>query len=159
MQVNNLKTAWFSDGTRRLKVPHCILEELSSHEQRPDRNESGGILLGLVFKCHDEILGLGAPNKADKAKLFSFIRRKNPAQRKINQAWNRSGGYVVYLGEWHTHPGSDPTPSGQDRKMIESSLRTTLMEIEYLYLVIAGGNGSVWVGRQDRNGLSILKAE
>ncbi|MCI0356409.1 MAG: Mov34/MPN/PAD-1 family protein [Acidobacteria bacterium] len=136
-----------------------ILEELSAHERRPARNESGGILLGLVFKDHDEIIELGAPIKTDKAKLFSFTRRKSPAQRKINYAWNTSGGHVVYLGEWHTHPGSRPTPSTQDRKMIENALRTTLMEIEYLYLVIAGDNRSFWVGRQDRSGLSTLKAE
>lgn len=157
--MNGPNHAWFSDGTRRLKVPHSILEELSAYERRPARNEGGGILLGLVFEDHDEILELAAPNKTDKAKLFSFTRRKNPAQRKINYAWNTSGGHVVYLGEWHTHPGSIPTPSTQDKKMIENALRTTLMEIEYLYLVIAGDNRSMWVGRQDRSGLSSLKAE
>lgn len=159
MQVNDPSIAWFSDGIRRLKVPRSMLEELLARERRPARNESGGILLGLVFKHHDEILELGSPNKTDRTKLFSFTRRKNPAQRKINYAWNTSGGYVVYLGEWHTHPGSSPTPSTQDRKMIENTLRTTLMEIEYLYLVIAGDNRSMWVGRQDRSGLSTLKAE
>lgn len=157
--MNRPSNTWFSDGTRRLKVPQSIIDDLSAYERRPARNESGGILLGLVFNDHDEILELGAPNNTDIAKLFSFTRRKNPAQRKINYAWNTSGGHVVYLGEWHTHPGSIPTPSTQDKKMIENALQTALMEIEYLYLVIAGDNRSMWVGRQDRSGLSSLKAE
>jgi len=157
--VNGPNNVWFSDGTRRLKVPHSILDELSAYERRPARNEGGGILLGLVFEDYDEILELVAPNKTDKTKLFSFTRRKNPAQRKINYAWNTSGGYVVYLGEWHTHPRNSPIPSTQDRKMIENALRTTLIEIEYLYIVIAGDNRTMWLGRQDRRGLSTLKAE
>jgi integrative and conjugative element protein (TIGR02256 family) len=159
MQREALKVMWYSDGIRRLKIAQKVLGELWNYEQRGDRNESGGVLLGLAFKDYDEILGMAAPSRDDKARLFSFIRRKNPAQRKINRAWNSSGGYVIYLGEWHTHLGGNPAPSGQDRRMIENALRTTLMEIDYLYLVIAGSNRSLWIGRQEMKGLKMIEPE
>ena len=156
MHSEALDVVWYSDGIRRLKISRRVLDELYTYEQHGNRNESGGILLGFVFKDYDEILALGAPSRNDKAVFFSFIRRKYPAQQKINRAWNRSGGYIIYLGEWHTHPRSDPTPSEQDTRMIKNALQKTLMEIDYLYLVIAGGNTSVWIGRQDRKGLKML---
>ena len=156
MQSETLDVVWYSDGIRKLKIPQRFLDELYAYGQRGGRRENGGILLGLVFKDYDEILELGAPSQSDKAGLFSFIRRRKPAQQKINRVWNISGGYVIYLGEWHTHPRSDPTPSEQDRRMIENTLQKTLMEIDYLYLVIAGSNRSIWIGRQDRKGLKML---
>ena len=159
MRSETLDVVWYSDGIRRVKIPQRVLDEFCTYEQRKDRNESGGILLGLVFKDYDEILELGVPSRNDKAGLFSFIRRKKPVQQKINRAWNTSGGYIIYLGEWHTHPRSDSTPSEKDRRMIENALQKTLMEIDYLYLVIAGSNRSVWIGRQERKGLKILNPE
>jgi proteasome lid subunit RPN8/RPN11 len=140
MQREALKVMWYSDGIRRLKIAQKVLGELWNYEQRGDRNESGGVLLGLAFKDYDEILGMAAPSRDDKARLFSFIRRKN-------------------LGEWHTHLGGNPAPSGQDRRMIENALRTTLMEIDYLYLVIAGSNRSLWIGRQEMKGLKMIEPE
>lgn len=150
---------FYSDGIKRLKVPSRILQELAAYEQFPDRKEKGGILLGFTYKDYDEILELSQPSKADKIGLFSFVRRKTPAQKKINKAWNESGGYLIYLGEWHTHPRNAPTPSNQDLSMIENSLKTTKMEIPYLYLVIAGTNNTIWIGRQEKNGLHILAEE
>ena len=157
MQEKKIEDVWYSDGIRKLKVPRWVLEKMSLCEQNIDRNERGGILLGLVFKDHDEVVEFGKPAKSNKSKYFSFIRRKNPAQKIINDAWNQSGGYIVYLGEWHTHPGSDPFPSGQDKIMIEKVFRTTRMEIDYLYLIIAGANKSYWIGRQDNKELKTLK--
>ena len=159
MHSEALDVVWYSDGIRRLKISRSVLDELYTYEQRRNRNESGGILLGLIFKDYDEVLALGAPSGNDRARLFSFIRRKKPAQQKINRAWNHSGGYAIYLGEWHTHPRSDPAPSEQDERMIENALQKTLMEIDYLYLVIAGGDRSVWIGRQNRKGLRMLAPE
>ena len=159
MQKKDIDAIWFSDGTRRLRITRRILDELFAFEQRPDGKESGGILLGLVFKDHDEILKLGKPSKRDKRGLFSFIRRKESSQGKIDAAWNKSGGHVVYLGEWHTHPGSDPFPSHQDEKMIQNAVLITQMEIGYLYLLVVGVDKSYWVGRQDRKRLGVMRVE
>jgi len=157
MQQENLDEIWLSDGIRSLMIPSVLLDKLITYVNRKNHREQGGILLGLVFEDHDEITNFISPSKADRADLLSFIRRRKPAQRKINKAWNKSGGHVIYLGEWHTHPGSGPSPSRQDRHMIKETLQTTQMEISYLYLVIAGEKGAYWVGRQDNCDLRTLK--
>ena len=155
-EVNYL---WYYGGSRQLKVPIHILNELAINEQRKDHKESGGILLGYTYEDYDEILELGHPSKADKSRLFSFIRKKKNAQTKINKAWNQSGGHLIYLGEWHTHPGHIPDPSSQDLNMIKNMLRTTRMEISHLYLIIAGINFTYWIARQEMNELFVLTEE
>ena len=150
---------WYSDGRRRLKLSSDLLELLSAYEKTSDRRERGGILLGRVFDNYDEIVEIVAPSKTDKSKLFSFIRRKYPAQKKINRRWAKGDGYVIYLGEWHTHPNADPYPSSQDRMMIKRTMEKTIMAIKYLYLVIGGINESVWVGRQARASLRTMIRE
>jgi integrative and conjugative element protein (TIGR02256 family) len=156
MQQENLDNIWLSDGIRGLMIPCGLLDKLTSHINRTHCREQGGILLGLVFKDHDEIVEFASPSRADRTGLLSFIRRRKPAQRKINKAWNKSGGYVIYLGEWHTHPGSAPWPSQQDCQMIKETLQTTQMEIDHLYLVIVGKGGAYWAGRQDNDDLRTL---
>jgi len=156
MREQGLNDIWFSDESRRLRVPLWILEKLSRYTGQRSRLELGGILLGRTFKEHDEITELVGPSRKDVAGLFSFLRKKEPAQEQINTAWNKSGGHVVYLGEWHTHPGNEPTPSVQDRDMIRQAVRTTEMELEYLYLMIGGKGGSCWIGRQTAGRPAVL---
>jgi len=43
--------------------------------------------------------------------------------------------------------------------MIEDALQKALMEINYLYLVIAGSSRSVWIGREDRKAVKMLESE
>ena len=159
MQKERLDSVWYTDGIRRVGIGRSVLDQLAEAEQDIQQKESGGILLGLLFENHDEILTLGKPSRTDKRGLLSFLRRRSPAQRRINSAWNKSGGYVVYFGEWHTHPGHDPTPSRQDLDMIKNAVLSTEMEINHLYLIIAGTNGSYWVGRQKKRKLEVLKLE
>jgi integrative and conjugative element protein (TIGR02256 family) len=156
VQEQGLDRIWFSNGARKLSVPLRALDRLFVYAERKDRPEKGGILLGRVFKDHDEITNLAGPSRSDIANFFSFLRKKEPAQKCINRAWNSSGGYTVYLGEWHTHPGYDPSPSKQDKNMISDVLRNTQMELEYLYLIIGGKDKSCWIGRQDKVGLKHL---
>jgi len=158
MQKEGVNDIWFSDGIRRLRITCRVLEELFSYAERNDRLESGGIILGLVFENHDEVIQLVKPSKTDICSLFSFVRKMKPAQRRINKAWNKSGGHLIYLGEWHTHPRRDPAPSGQDRTMIRNALLSTEIEIDYLYLIIAGHNKSYWIGRQDNKDLRTLNS-
>ena len=159
MRKKEVTAIFFSDGIRRLQLPGRALDRLCAYERQSGRVELGGILLGQAFCHHDEVVHVCAPSRDDVPGLFSFLRRKRPAQRKISRAWSKSGGHLIYLGEWHTHPGSEALPSGVDRRMIKRALRRTRMEIEYLYLIIAGKEGSCWVGRQDREGLIPLQAE
>lgn len=155
MHENNEYT-WYSDGCHAITTLTAIFDEKLLYSRQKGMHEKGGIVLGTMYEKHDEIIKLAGPHKRDKSGLFSFIRRKEPAQRIIDKAWNRSGGHVVYLGEWHVHPGCNPIPSTRDRKMIRKAFLTTQMEIDHIYMIIFGGDRSCWIGRQDNDGLHQL---
>lgn len=79
------------------------------------RDETGGWLLGYwaadrtaVVLTHATPAGpRGAPDGVR-------ISDEGHADR-FQEAWDRSGGHVTFLGDWHTHPGGVPLPSSTDR--------------------------------------------
>lgn len=144
---------------RKLKISSSVINKFKKFEKIIKKQESGGILLGRVYREYDEIEDISFPHKLDKSGPFSFLRAKAPAQKVINSKWKESKGEQIYLGEWHTHNEEDPCPSGVDKKMICETRRDTKMEIEYLYLIIVGVKNSFWVGLQDEKGLWELGAE
>jgi len=145
------------DGThRRLLISPEAVEVLMRLRQQDGGHENGGILLGRVYPGHDEILRVTTPTEHDKRSLFGFVRSRIPAQRAIDAAWKQSQGTLIYLGEWHTHLEIGPRPSRADRRMIRRQLKTTIMEIEHLYLVIVGSSGTLWAGRCNSSGLKAL---
>jgi integrative and conjugative element protein (TIGR02256 family) len=109
--------------------------------------------LGNVAEDYFEIMDVTVPNRFDLGNFFSFVRARIPAQLRINKAWKKSSGSKIYLGEWHTHHEVKPSPSLDDRQMIAKAFKETKMEIDFLYLIIVGLNGTYWVGKQTGNGL------
>jgi len=85
----------------------------------PTRHETGGWLLGYwavdraaVVLTHATPPGpRGAPDGVSISDVGHAAR--------FQEAWDRSGGHVTFLGDWHTHPGGVPLPSGTDRAAME----------------------------------------
>lgn len=141
------------ESNRTLRVSGRVIKIFEEHEQKKSYGEAGGILLGHVAKDYVEITNITTPNRFDLRNFFTFVRAKIPAQLRINRAWKKSSGIMIYLGEWHTHREINPAPSLEDQKMILKVFKETLMEIDFLYLIIVGLNGTYWVGKQTGNGL------
>ena len=80
-------------------------------------HEAGGVLLGRYSVGSEDIVIESAttPQARDKSSRHRFHRAKQPHQKLIDGAWEKSGGVTTYLGEWHTHPEEVPTPSAIDR--------------------------------------------
>ena len=136
-----------------------VLEQFYRFEQKKECNESGGILLGYVTKECEYIRQITTPNKYDYSESRIFIRKKEPAQKRINKYWKISKESLIYLGEWHTHCEINPKPSLHDINMIQSTLLITNMEIDFLYLIIVGMNNTFWIGKCTKNGLEQLYKE
>jgi integrative and conjugative element protein (TIGR02256 family) len=111
--------------------------------------ESGGVLLGrhLHEDGHVVVDAVTTPMRGDRATRHSFHRSHAPHQRAIDEAWERSKGSCVYLGEWHTHPEPDPHPSTIDLDDWRRRLREDDVEAPYLFFVIVGQTRiSAWEG-------------
>jgi integrative and conjugative element protein (TIGR02256 family) len=141
-----------------LELTDKVLDDFDKQRQTGNRKESGGILLGEVFGTKVVIEQISTPNLWDKAGRFFFIRNARRAQTLVDTAWSQSNGTLIYLGEWHTHPVSNPFPSYEDRDLIYNMLKYSKMEIDFLFLVIVGvGEKDFYVGYQKGRILSKLK--
>ena len=159
MWKRRVKHLEFSDRIRRVRISSRVLKVFRKYEQKDEELESGGILLGNIYDDYDSIIKITLPNQLDTREFNFFNRSKIPAQLQINKSWKRSNGYLIYLGEWHTHSEINPHPSITDIKMIKKTFRETEMKINYLYLIIVGIESTVWIGRQYSTGLVRLEGK
>ena len=121
-----------------------VLNYILDHKQDiSDRPEAGGILLGYRRGSHLHVTSATSPQPRDRQSRFRF-RRCDPAHQDLALLqWKASGNRVDYLGEWHTHPVSDPTPSSLD--LAEWKKIYGRKNCNMLFL-IAGTANAFWLG-------------
>jgi integrative and conjugative element protein (TIGR02256 family) len=118
-------------------------------------SEAGGVLLGrMLLHSSDVIIDAAtAPNPEDQATRVSFHRAVRPAQMAVERAWGETEGRANYLGEWHTHPEDEPSPSRTDVTNWKRIVKTAQYEQDMLFFLIAGRRAiRVWeLPRRGRN--------
>lgn len=126
-------------GTLRIG-PKAVAKIDNQLQTRHDACEAGGVLLGrIIVERPDFIVDVvTGPTKEDKRTPTNFVRAEQPTQSIIVKAWRNSRGERNYLGEWHTHPENDPTPSPIDRANWRRLARTAQFDQEVLFFIIAG---------------------
>ncbi len=105
-----------------------------------DGLETGGLLLGR--KLPDNVfLVLQATNGGPNAKRSrsSFSPDTEYLNRCIERA-ERAG--ILFLGQWHLHPGSISKPSGGDERTIEQTIATSNLDYFAALIVNVDGDGS-----------------
>lgn len=126
---------------KRLKIDSAALARVAVYKQfAPHHHEAGGVLLGRHLLDSSDIVvdEITEPMSGDTRSRFQFRRGQKSHQRRIDDAWLASGGTCVYLGEWHTHPEPDPTPSSTDLKDWRRRLRADVFDGDELYFLIVG---------------------
>jgi len=146
----------------RLKLGTDALGQMLAFRQSRKRDpEAGGVLLGrhLNEGGHVIVDAVTTPMPGDHATRHSFHRTHAPHQRAIDEAWSRSGGCSVYLGEWHTHPEPDPHPSSIDLDDWRRRLREDDVEAACLFFIIVGQEQvAAWEGVRPAGPLRRLAA-
>lgn len=130
-----------------------VLNVMDKHAQiKPTAPEQGGILLGRFYEDKVVIEKISTPTDLDKCSRYNFERHKLSAQIVVNyEFFNNS--QIMYLGEWHTHPEDNPTPSAVDLKMIKEQFTKNKITVPFLLLVIKGRK-KTFVGIQNANNLT-----
>ncbi|MFC4349603.1 Mov34/MPN/PAD-1 family protein [Kordiimonas lipolytica] len=105
-------------------------------------NETGGILIGSYRGHHIDITSSTVQQSKDVASRFRFHRKDKNHHGIAMKAWEQSGGFQTYLGEWHSHPEAHPTPSGIDAS---SWIRATEAIGKKMVFIIVGRQ-STWIG-------------
>lgn len=87
---------------------------LSIIEENPRKVEIGGIIIGHYDTAFQNatVTEFTGPPEDSKAGRFRFYRGIKGLRNLLQQYWKERNEY--YLGEWHLHPGSSPSPSYTD---------------------------------------------
>jgi integrative and conjugative element protein (TIGR02256 family) len=102
------------------------------------RHEVGGILLGSYRGRHLHIVDMTGPQAGDRGSRTRFHRTPKGHQAYARSLWRRSKGHVTHIGEWHSHPEPQPSPSLIDRA---SWVQTRQEQRRALAFVIIGNRG------------------
>jgi len=109
-------------------------------------HEAGGILMGLRRGRHIEITFATTPKREDRRTRTAFHRLSLFHHWFAIRAWHRFGRKLDYVGEWHTHPEHDPSPSPVDRAEWAKLMRSNRSDFVFMILGISG----LWLGLSNR---------
>lgn len=87
--------------------------------------ETGGVLFGYRDDESLVITEATGPGPRARHRRTWFEPDTAYCQAQLSIVYQRTGGAVSYLGEWHTHPCGSTRPSQQDLKSC-SPLRKTM---------------------------------
>lgn len=146
-----------------LKLDGRTVARLRRYAQRASGDpEAGGVLLGRHLRNSTDIVVdvVSEPAEDDRRTRFAFFRSKHAHQAIIDKRWFDSRGTCVYLGEWHTHPEPDPTPSRTDLAQWRRHLRSDDVDDVHIYFLIVGQTTvAVWQGARKSGRIVQLKLE
>lgn len=123
-----------------LEIDSAIIEQLRKICVAAKTSETGGILIGQYSAGLDNaIVKTATPPPPDsKASKTWFDRGVKGLHNILSHSWNNLGTY--YLGEWHFHPFSAPTPSSQDKRQMKQIANNKKYNCPEPILLIIGGN-------------------
>lgn len=149
-------SSWATEDRKMLlHFSETTIDAFLRHIQTSDLDcEAGGILLGSVHGTHMLIEQATVPTTRDKRFRYLFERMPFGHEAIALARWTASQGTIRYLGEWHTHPENNPTPSTLDRaewhrlsssRRDKRSMLAVIVGRERLYveLVPSSGRGPV----------------
>ena len=134
---------WSTDGAFGLLVPGGMLEDLYSRCERAGSMETGSILVGYYKRGNSLAVVSDTPETPpDSVSGSTFFDRGTRGLRKLLKRLWRKRRY--YLGEWHYHPHSAPTASGQDHRQMHEFAEDQRYRCPEPILLIVGGSDPNW---------------
>lgn len=103
-------------------------------------HETGGILVGKYSPDlrTARITGASTAPADGRSGRTQFVRGIRGLQAWLAQLWARRSGH--YLGEWHFHPYSDPSPSLQDVRQMADIANSPSYHCRQPVLLVVGGD-------------------
>jgi integrative and conjugative element protein (TIGR02256 family) len=133
--------AWSEDEKYGLRVPAKVIRKMLNLCLVSVGNETGGILIGYYNRQRDcaIVTGCSEPPEDSKRGMNFFHRGIQGLQKWINKLWKLEQRRY-YLGEWHFHPFSNPSPSSTDTKQMKINAKDKSYSCSEPILFIIGGD-------------------
>ncbi|UWS28927.1 CBASS system CD-NTase/cGAS isopeptidase Cap3 [Erwinia pyrifoliae] len=151
MNMNEL--VFIDNSDNHVVIMSEVVQLLNSYRQTHYAStEAGGVLIGERRGQHIVITNISEPGPGDIRSRNQVERKGDHHQQKVDELFHQSDGFLVYLGEWHTHPEDFPQPSRTDIKSWMSGLKA----METKVMLIMGRKG-VWVGKKHGDNIASLR--
>lgn len=139
----NLTIAARSVTNPRVLISNSAFDSIAAYAAKiGGRHEVGGLLLGHRRGDDLEIVDATFPSRLDRSTRTSYVRRDPSHQLIMTKRWVASRFRTDWVGEWHTHPESNPSPSMTDVSTWRRQVKGRSTQMSYLIL----GFDSLWLG-------------
>lgn len=100
-----------------VRIPEDLLEDIRTKTKVSGKNENGGYLVGFISEKRKTVYILDHFLPRDSGRGPTQLRLGTSGVKVFFDEWNkRSGGQVIYLGDWHSHPNGSVERSEQDKQ-------------------------------------------
>ncbi len=131
-------------------IESAVVHHLVNHRQLlPENPEVGGQLFGIFEKDRVRVSLATGPRHGDQGSRFSFFPRRSQENAEIKRCF-RMG--LHYLGDWHTHPECNPSPSSIDLASMVDCFRKSKHQLSHFIMLIVGQDelpNHWWVSAHD----------
>lgn len=125
-----------NDADINIRFEEEVLALFERYKQLDGKSlEAGGQLFARLNSKEVIVSKATGLREGDKRGRFLFWPNRSKEQTEINDL-HREGYH--YVGDWHTHPESIPTPSSTDLKNILECYNQSKHDLRYFIMVIVG---------------------
>jgi len=139
------------NSDHKIIIGEDVLETLSGYRQKKNDPEAGGLLFAKFKFPEVHIVEASPPNDKDKRWKTLFMPNRI-IQRHLIKKQFKEGCH--FIGEWHTHPISTPSPSALDLNSTKDCFLKSAHELNYFIMVIVGNSFKeleLWVSIHNAN--------
>jgi len=134
----------------KVEFDDTSIEKLKKYQQKNGEYESGGILVGEIYPVENKVIvkHIIASKKATRSFMGVNIDKKE-MQTELEKVRKKTGYEYYYIGDWHTHPEKNPTPSLIDKISYKRTLKTIILQTNFVVFLIVGNRvdimNSLWL--------------
>lgn len=141
------------DSDQILELSSAVIQTFAHHRQVGHLPEAGGLLFARFYLPLIVIEEATGPSPLDKRTRHSFFPCKGIRRRLIRHRFDVG---LHFVGEWHTHPQTRPTPSRMDLESMYDSFIRSKHDLNAFVLIIVGTRKpdlSLWVSLHNKSGV------
>ena len=131
------RTASVSVDDYHFEIKQEVVDDLKNNAQC-EGNELCEVLMGIQVGDNLYRISKISPPCIKSNARCGCERDAAMANRFIEEDYNQSEYTRFYIGEWHTHPENNPTPSTVDYSSIEDNYQTASLVAPFLFMIVVG---------------------
>ena len=123
-------------GGPRVLITDAALKVMFGLRQATARDkEAGGQLFALFHNVEVVIVEATPPTLLDRRSRYNFKPNRLLQRREIRK---KHAAGLHFVGDWHTHPETTATPSGDDLMSMQDCFRRSRHDLKAFIIIIVG---------------------